>query len=331
MAGRPDDDTLKRGLDRARKKVGADKPARPRAKARAAKAAPADEAPAEGGDATGKTAAPAGRQRRPSRLPTSSSSCIASARSPSIFSRPSSSVCIGAIVPARTPSNVAAVDAQGRARAARADARLAETDVHRPAPPPPPLDLERRAAPRSAHQIDVARLGEQEVARRRVRRAAATGRSAIGRAQRDAQVGDRLADPDVGRLPSRGGATDSVVSSARTLPRPAPRARDADADRRRAGGRALARRREGFGQPAFEQFRDRDVGRRPIPVLHRRFVTILRRDDDQLEASRLPRARASGAGCVASRCGAAARRRGRPRPARAQVSDPGDASDARAR
>ena len=38
LAGKPDDATLKRGLERARKKVGADKPARPRAKARVAKA-----------------------------------------------------------------------------------------------------------------------------------------------------------------------------------------------------------------------------------------------------------------------------------------------------
>jgi len=58
MAGRPDDPALKRGLDRARKKIVADKPARPRAKARAAKAASSDEAPAEGGDDAGKTAAP---------------------------------------------------------------------------------------------------------------------------------------------------------------------------------------------------------------------------------------------------------------------------------
>jgi hypothetical protein len=58
IAGRPDDPTLKRGLDRARKKVVSDKPARPRAKARSAKAAPEDEAPAEGGDDTAKTAAP---------------------------------------------------------------------------------------------------------------------------------------------------------------------------------------------------------------------------------------------------------------------------------
>ena len=58
IAGRPDDPTLKRGLDRARKKVVSDKPARPRAKTRAAKAAPDDEAPAEGGDDAANTAAP---------------------------------------------------------------------------------------------------------------------------------------------------------------------------------------------------------------------------------------------------------------------------------
>ena len=58
IAGRPDDATLKRGLDRARKKVVADKPARPRAKTRAAKAAASDDAPAESGDDAAKTAAP---------------------------------------------------------------------------------------------------------------------------------------------------------------------------------------------------------------------------------------------------------------------------------
>ena len=58
MAGRPDDATLKRGLDRARKKIVADKPARARAKTRTPKAAPSDDAPAEGGDDAGKTAAP---------------------------------------------------------------------------------------------------------------------------------------------------------------------------------------------------------------------------------------------------------------------------------
>ena len=37
LAGKPEDDTLRRGLDRARKKAGPDKPARPRARARVAK------------------------------------------------------------------------------------------------------------------------------------------------------------------------------------------------------------------------------------------------------------------------------------------------------
>ena len=52
LAGHPDDDSLKRGLERARKKLGAEKvAARPHAKARvAAKVAGAEE-PAEGGDA----------------------------------------------------------------------------------------------------------------------------------------------------------------------------------------------------------------------------------------------------------------------------------------
>jgi tetratricopeptide (TPR) repeat protein len=58
IAGRPDDPTLKRGLDRARRKVVPDKPARPRAKTRSASAAPDDEAPAESGDDAAKTAAP---------------------------------------------------------------------------------------------------------------------------------------------------------------------------------------------------------------------------------------------------------------------------------
>ena len=53
LAGRPDDATLKRGLDRARKKSVADKPARPRAKTRAAKAA-----------ASSDDAARRGRRRR---------------------------------------------------------------------------------------------------------------------------------------------------------------------------------------------------------------------------------------------------------------------------
>jgi serine/threonine protein kinase len=46
IAGKPDDPALKRGLDRARKKAGSEKPARPRAKAQTAKAAKAS----SGGD-----------------------------------------------------------------------------------------------------------------------------------------------------------------------------------------------------------------------------------------------------------------------------------------
>jgi len=59
MAARPDDPALKRGLDRARKKIVADKPARPRAKARTAKAASSNDAPAEGGDDAGNCCSPA--------------------------------------------------------------------------------------------------------------------------------------------------------------------------------------------------------------------------------------------------------------------------------
>ena len=52
LAGHPDDDTLKRGLERARKKVGAEKvAARPHAKARVAAKVDGAEEPAEGGDA----------------------------------------------------------------------------------------------------------------------------------------------------------------------------------------------------------------------------------------------------------------------------------------
>ena len=47
------------------------------------------------------------RQRRPSRLPRSNRSCMASARSPSIARRPSRSGCIGASVPFCMPSKVA--------------------------------------------------------------------------------------------------------------------------------------------------------------------------------------------------------------------------------
>jgi serine/threonine protein kinase/tetratricopeptide (TPR) repeat protein len=58
IAGRPDDATLKRGLDRARKKIAAERPARPAGRTRAAKPAPTDDAPAEGGDDADKSAAP---------------------------------------------------------------------------------------------------------------------------------------------------------------------------------------------------------------------------------------------------------------------------------
>jgi serine/threonine protein kinase/tetratricopeptide (TPR) repeat protein len=61
IAGRPDDAALKRGLDRARKKLVAEKPvaARPRKKAaRVAKKAEGDEAPAESDDDAAKSAAP---------------------------------------------------------------------------------------------------------------------------------------------------------------------------------------------------------------------------------------------------------------------------------
>jgi hypothetical protein len=67
IAGRPDDPSLKRGLDRARKKMASgEKPARPRAaggskkKAKAAAASSGEEAaPAEADDGAGKAAAPA--------------------------------------------------------------------------------------------------------------------------------------------------------------------------------------------------------------------------------------------------------------------------------
>jgi tetratricopeptide (TPR) repeat protein len=67
IAGRPDDPALKRGLDRARKKMASgEKPARPRAaggskkKAKAAAASSGEEAaPAEADDGAGKAAAPA--------------------------------------------------------------------------------------------------------------------------------------------------------------------------------------------------------------------------------------------------------------------------------
>ena len=250
MAGRPDDATLKRGLDRARKKIVADKPARPRAKARTAKAAPSDDAPAEGGDDAGKTAAPPRRQRRPSRLPTSSSNCIASARSPSIFSRPSSSVCMGAIVPARTPSNVApSMRMVVRGRPALT-----------PALPKPMSTAQRRRrrpsiSNASRPEICFTRSTSLASANRRSRvdhsGGQQDGQIRVRRAQRDAQVRDRLADPDVGRLPSRG--TDRQRRTVGVdLPRPAPRARDADADHRRPRRRALTRRRERFRQPAFE-------------------------------------------------------------------------------
>src|SRR5204862_8210275 len=57
LAGRPDDDTLKRGLDRARKKLLAEKSPGPRGrgKARAAKAVAADPASQSAGDGAGDT------------------------------------------------------------------------------------------------------------------------------------------------------------------------------------------------------------------------------------------------------------------------------------
>ena len=70
---------------------------------------PADDKPPVHGADASQTTAPRSRRRhrRPSRLPTSSSSCIASARSPSIFSRPSTSGCMGGMAPLLSPSNVA--------------------------------------------------------------------------------------------------------------------------------------------------------------------------------------------------------------------------------
>jgi serine/threonine protein kinase len=60
IAAQPDDAVLKRGLDRARKKIVADKPARPRATtARAGKAAASSEAPAESDADSAEKAAPA--------------------------------------------------------------------------------------------------------------------------------------------------------------------------------------------------------------------------------------------------------------------------------
>ena len=264
---RPTTPRSKRGLERARKKLGAGQGAGGGARqaARRREAWRRRRAGAEATPAETAADARAAVSAEPSRPPTSSSSCIASARSPSSFSRPSSSGCIGGIVPERMPSNVARVDAQGRARSAGADARLAEADVQRPAPAPPPLDLEQQPPRDLAHQLDVARIA------RTARRCAdqpggsSTGRSGIGRAQRDAQVGDRLPDPDVGRLASRGGATDSVVVVGAQLPAAAVGARDADAHDGRAGGRAMAGRGERVGQPAFEQLRDGDVGRAVDP------------------------------------------------------------------
>jgi hypothetical protein len=60
IAAQPDDAVLKRGLDRARKKLGAEKAPRPRAKtARAGKAAASSEAPAESDADSAEKAAPA--------------------------------------------------------------------------------------------------------------------------------------------------------------------------------------------------------------------------------------------------------------------------------
>ena len=78
------------------------------------------------------------------------------------------------------------------------------------------------------------------------------GQIRVGRAQRDAQVGDRLADPDVGRLASRAAATDSDVPSAWTSHVPPPVPEMLTRTVGVAGGRALAGRRERFRQPAFE-------------------------------------------------------------------------------
>ena len=195
-----DDPELARGLERAQQQLRSNK----RHTARAARAARAGRKPARryGGDARRRpppgtrTALPA--QRRPSRLPSSSSSCIARARSPSISRRPSNRGCMGGMAPERSPSKVDAVETQRRARPARLHPRLAEADVERPAPPPLPVDLEQQASGDLAHEIDVARVGEQHVPRR-----PAGGHEqrevGIGPAESDAQVGRGLTEPDVGR------------------------------------------------------------------------------------------------------------------------------------
>ncbi len=110
LAGAPDDAALKRGLDRARKKLGQDKAKAaapsPRTKTKTKarrRARPARRLRLR----KKKPPTPRPRHRRASRLPNSNSTCIASPRSPSSFSRPSSSACIGGMEPERTPSNVA--------------------------------------------------------------------------------------------------------------------------------------------------------------------------------------------------------------------------------
>ena len=231
LAGRPDDATLKRGLDRARKKLGRRQAGAARAQRRAPRRPRRRTTrPPRAADDAAQDARR--RQRRPSRLPTSSSSCIASARSPSIFSRPSSSVCMGGDRARAHALERRAVDAHRRARPPGADARLAEADVQRPAPPPPPLDLEQQPPGDLPHQIDVARLGEQKVARRPLRRAAATGRSGSG-----APSATRRSATDW-RIQMSGGSRPAGRDRQRRavgvdLPGPAARARDADAHHRR--------------------------------------------------------------------------------------------------
>jgi protease IV len=109
------------------------------------------------------------------------------------------------------------------------------------------------------------------------------------------------------------------------LPGSTARAADAGAHHRRARGQGLVGGGENVGQPAFEQFRDRDVRRRPIRVLHPWFVTILRRAMTTSEATRLPgpgrreRAAALVAAGVAAASLVSFAAVG---PARAQQSDP---------
>ena len=154
LAGTPDDAALKRGLDRARKKLGQDKAkARRRARSRSRRRRRRGAEPAERKACRRRARVTA--ERAGCRI--TAATCIASPRSPSSFEPAVEQRLHGRDRPGAHAFERGGVHAQRTCAVAGADARLADADVQRPAPSAPPLELEQQPPRHLAQELDVLR------------------------------------------------------------------------------------------------------------------------------------------------------------------------------